>query len=140
LTSIHSIQPNPTTFATSNQQSKDLGKDDFLKILVTQLQNQDATQPMKDGEFISQMSQLSVMEQLSNLNKSLTMFLYTQMDSQLTEYSSMIDKKVTWTNPETNAQESGVVTGVLYKDDLVYFKIADQEILASSILSIESNN
>jgi flagellar basal-body rod modification protein FlgD len=140
LTSIHSIQPNPTTFATSNQQSKDLGKDDFLKILVTQLQNQDATQPMKDGEFISQMSQLSVMEQLSNLNKSLTMFLYTQMDSQLTEYSSMIDKKVTWMNPETNAQESGVVTGVLYKDDLVYFKIADQEILASSILSIESNN
>jgi flagellar basal-body rod modification protein FlgD len=139
LTSIHSIQPNPTTFATSNQQSKDLGKDDFLKILVTQLQNQDATQPMKDGEFISQMSQLSVMEQLSNLNKSLTMFLYTQMDSQLTEYSSMIDKKVTWTNSETNAQESGVVTGVLYKDDLVYFKIADQEILASSILSIESN-
>jgi flagellar basal-body rod modification protein FlgD len=138
VTSINSIQPNSSIFVTSNQQNKDLGKDAFLKILVTQLQNQDATQPMKDGEFISQMSQLSVMEQLSNLNKSLTMFLYSQMDSQLTEYSSMIDKKVTWTNPETSIQESGIVSGVLYKDDLVYFKIGEKEILANTIQSIES--
>jgi flagellar basal-body rod modification protein FlgD len=139
LTSINSIQSNSSSFTTSNQHTKDLGKDAFLKILVTQLQNQDATQPMKDGEFIAQMSQLSVMEQLSNLNKSLSMFLYTQMEQQLTDYSSMIDKKVTWMNSETKVQESGVVSGILYKDDLVYFKIGDQEILASSILSIESN-
>jgi flagellar basal-body rod modification protein FlgD len=139
LTSINSIQSNSSSFTTSNQQTKDLGKDAFLKILVTQLQNQDATQPMKDGEFIAQMSQLSVMEQLSNLNKSLSMFLHTQMEQQLTDYSSMIDKKVTWMNSETKVQESGIVSGVLYKNDLVYFKIGDQEILASSILSIESN-
>jgi flagellar basal-body rod modification protein FlgD len=139
LTSINSIQSNSSSFTTTNQQTKDLGKDAFLKILVTQLQNQDATQPMKDGEFIAQMSQLSVMEQLSNLNKSLSMFLHTQMEQQLTDYSSMIDKKVTWMNSETKVQESGIVSGVLYKNDLVYFKIGDQEILASSILSIESN-
>lgn len=139
LTSINSIQSNSTSFSTVNQQSKDLGKDAFLKILVTQLQNQDATQPMKDGEFISQMSQFSVLEQLSNLNQSLTMFLYSQMDNQLTEYSSMIDKKVSWNNPETNVQESGIVSGVLYKNDIVYFKIGEQEIPASSILSIETN-
>jgi flagellar basal-body rod modification protein FlgD len=139
LTSINSIQSNSSSFTTANQQTKDLGKDAFLKILVTQLQNQDATQPMKDGEFIAQMSQLSVMEQLSNLNKSLSMFLHTQMEQQLTDYSSMIDKKVTWMNSETKVQESGIVSGVLYKNDLVYFKIGDKEILASSILSIESN-
>jgi flagellar basal-body rod modification protein FlgD len=139
LTSINSIQSNSSSFATSNQQTKDLGKDAFLKILVTQLQNQDATQPMKDGEFIAQMSQLSVMEQLSNLNKSLSMFLYTQMEQQLSDYSGMIDKKVTWMNSETKVQESGIVSGILYKNDLVYFKIGDQEILASSILSIEAN-
>jgi flagellar basal-body rod modification protein FlgD len=139
LTSINSIQSNTQSFLASNQQTKEMGKDAFLKILVTQLQNQDATQPMKDGEFISQMSQLSVMEQLSNLNKSISMFLYNQLDKPLTEYSSMIDKKVTWTNSETNVQESGIVSGVLYKDNQVYFKIGDQEILASAIQSIESN-
>lgn len=138
MTSINSIRSTPT-YTTANQPSKDLGKDAFLKILVTQLQNQDSTQPMKDGEFIAQMSQLSVMEQLSNLNNSLTMFLSTQMDNQLNQFSNMIDKKVAWTNPATNAEESGIVTGVLYKDDLVYLKIGDQEIPATTINSIESN-
>jgi flagellar basal-body rod modification protein FlgD len=139
MTSINSVQSNLSSFQSTNQASKDLGKDAFLKILVTQLQNQDATQPMKDGEFISQMSQMSVLEQLSNLNQSLNMFLFNQMDNQLTQYSTMIDKKVTWTNPETNDKETGVVSGVTYKDDLVYLKINEKEVLASTILSIETN-
>jgi flagellar basal-body rod modification protein FlgD len=137
MTSIQSVQSNPA-FTKANQSSKDLGKDAFLKILVTQLQNQDSTQPMKDGEFIAQMSQLSVMEQLANLNNSLTMFLSTQMDNQLNQFSNMIDKKVSWTNGATGAEESGIVTGVLYKNDLVYLKIGDQEIPATSITSIET--
>jgi flagellar basal-body rod modification protein FlgD len=115
-----------------------LGKEAFLKILVTQLQNQDPTQPMQDGEFISQMSQLSVMEQLSNLNQNFTAYL--QSNNNLSQYSTMLDKKVTWTNPETNGLESGVVTGVQYKDNLVYFKVGDQEILSTSIQAVEVNN
>ncbi len=48
-----------------------LGKDDFLKILVTQLRNQDPTDPMQADEFAVQLAQFSSVEQLNNISATL---------------------------------------------------------------------
>lgn len=55
--------------------SVDMGKDSFLQLLVAQLQNQDPLSPMEDKEFIAQLAQFSSLEQLQNMNCSLSAFL-----------------------------------------------------------------
>ena len=48
-----------------------LDKDAFMKLLTTQLSNQDPLNPMEDREFIAQMAQFSSLEQMQNLNESM---------------------------------------------------------------------
>jgi len=49
--------------------SNTLDRDDFLKILITQLQHQDPTSPVEDKDFIAQMAQFSSLEQITNMSE-----------------------------------------------------------------------
>jgi len=59
--------------ATKRNTSGTLGKDDFLKLLVAQLQNQDPLKPMEDREFIAQTAQFTSLEQMQNMAQTAQM-------------------------------------------------------------------
>ncbi len=58
----------------ATQANGQLGKDDFLKLLVAQMKYQDPLDPMSDTEFVAQMTQFSSLEQLLDLKESFTSF------------------------------------------------------------------
>ncbi|MFO1445911.1 flagellar hook assembly protein FlgD [Bacillus sp. Bva_UNVM-123] len=107
-----------------------LGKDDFLKILMVQLQNQDPTNPMQDKDFIAQMATFSTLEQITNMGKTMEKFVKVQEQSQLIAYNQFVGKDITWhkiTEAKDNygmpviEEGTGKVASVQFKENNVIF-------------------
>ncbi|WP_078547124.1 flagellar hook assembly protein FlgD [Litchfieldia alkalitelluris] len=96
---------NNTTKLKTN--SNVLGKDDFLKILMVQLQNQDPSKPMEDKEFISQMATFSSLEQMTNMTSLLEKFVTSSSYDSLIKYSELIGKQVEWKETTSVLDENG---------------------------------
>ena len=79
--------------ATTPSTTDVLGKDDFLQLLVAQLQNQDPLNPMESTEFTAQLAQFSSLEQLYNVNDNLSDLGTSQLTMNNTQTVSMIGKK-----------------------------------------------
>lgn len=104
-TSIYSSGTSTTTAADQEYNSQL-----FLKLLVTQLANQDPSSPMDSSQMVEQTSQLASMEQLTSLNTTTTSTYQTQMQATAT---SMLGKTVSWTDSDGAAQ-SGTVSAVAF--------------------------
>lgn len=74
----------------------ELGKDEFLKILMVQLQNQDPLDPMDDKDFVAQMATFSQLEQTMNMASSMDRLVENQTISPVIQYSHMIGKEITY--------------------------------------------
>jgi len=74
--------------------SKELGKNEFLNLLVAQLNNQNPLEPQGNGEFIAQLAQFSQVEGIEKLNDSMGSLLTGYQSSQALQASSLVGRKV----------------------------------------------
>ncbi|WP_112180847.1 MULTISPECIES: flagellar hook assembly protein FlgD [Paraliobacillus] len=99
-----------SSYYLSNQSrgttSSALGKDEFMRILMAQLQNQDPLNPMEDKEFISQMATFTSLEQMMEMNTSISSLVQNQTVSPVIQYSHLIGKEVSYYKLD---EESGEV-------------------------------
>ena len=79
---------------TNKSSSKDLGKNEFLELLVAQLNNQSPLEPQDNGEFIAQLAQFSQVEGIEKLNTSMGSLLSGYQSSQALQASSLVGRKV----------------------------------------------
>lgn len=125
-----------------NNGFQNLGKDDFLKLLITQLRMQDPMEPLKDKEFIAQMAQFSSLEQMQNLNQSFKELkeTVTELDNSfqgsISKLQSLgfIGKEVEYMYDGESSRD--VVTGVRFEDSQVVLVLGDKEIKLTDVISV----
>jgi flagellar basal-body rod modification protein FlgD len=123
-----------------------LGKDDFLKILMTQLQNQDPMNPMQDKDFIAQMATFTSLEQMTNMNKMLEQFIQSQSSDNILKYSEMIGKEVHFESMKVDengnqsvSTASGLVKSVQQKGTQTLIELVDGTTIPTSSITKVSN-
>lgn len=124
-------------YATSRSAGRtagsELGKDAFLSILVSQLQNQDPLSPMEDTDFIAQMAQFSSLEQMQALNSSFTASQATGMIGQYV-YAETV-------NEETGEKIPvfGKVDGVSMVNGETCLHIGDSNVPVDEVMEVYSS-
>ncbi|MBL8863762.1 MAG: flagellar hook capping protein [Planctomycetes bacterium] len=131
---------DPVTGAASNAPSSALDKDAFLKLLVSQVKNQDPLQPQGSTEYVAQLAQFSSLEQMQNLNDNIVGLALLQQNnallSQLTQSSALIGQNVEWTDPETGTKHVGEVKSVKLQDGIALLEIDGEDVPLGNVTQV----
>lgn len=109
------------------------GKDDFLKLLTTQLKHQDPLSPQDNNQFMVQIAQLSMVEQMQNLNDTLEHFFQTEQQFQSI---SLLDKKVIIDDTD-GTQITGKVESISFTPQGPKVVVDGQEYFLSQVQQVE---
>ena len=122
----------------------ELGKDQFLELLVTELKYQDPLHPKDDKSFIAELAQFSSLEQATNTAKALNDLISLQKNKPDYSYLNFIGKKVeytyTYTDPNTEDTRvetaTGIISSIRLNDGNPEFYVGDTKIKLEDINQI----
>ena len=114
VTNVDNTSMSSATSSTSSK--KTLGKDDFLKMLLAQLKNQDPLKPVDGTDFTAQLAQFTSLEQLTNMSTQLANLSLAQSASTEAQSIGLIGKEVT-VSSGNKILVSGASTSLSYSLD-----------------------
>jgi flagellar basal-body rod modification protein FlgD len=125
-----------TQGSTSADPLSDVSMSDFLKLLVTELQNQDPTSPMDNTEILQQVSQIKAIESDQRLSDTLTS-MQTQQD--LVAASTLLQKTITGLT-DSGTKITGQVDKVTVDTSGVKVCVGTDTISLSNISEVDPNS
>jgi flagellar basal-body rod modification protein FlgD len=131
---------DPITSLGDDPGAGKLGKDSFMKLLATQMKNQNPMAPTENSEMLAQLAQFSSLEQMQELNDNIVGLAVLQQSNalmqQLTDASALIGKSVKFLDPTTNVERWGEVSSVQIKDGLAVLQIDGADVPLANITEI----
>jgi flagellar basal-body rod modification protein FlgD len=126
-----------STSSTSNSSTKLSGfaaltSQDFLKMLITELKNQDPTQPVSNSELLQQLSQMQALQSNVELNSTLTNFSNNQ---QISAGASFLGKVVSGTDSNNNPV-SGVADSVFLQNGTLMIGIGSNALSVANVTGV----
>lgn len=100
--------------AAANKSSNNaLGEDVFLKLMVTQMKNQNPLDPQKNSEFVAQLAQFSSVEGISKLNTTMNDLVGSYQSSQALQASSLVGRAVKVETDQSYLPQGGMIAGTI---------------------------
>jgi flagellar basal-body rod modification protein FlgD len=106
---------------------------DYMKLLVTQMQNQNPLEPLNNDQMATQMAQFSQLQQLETMNSSFSKML---TNSDMSYASSLIGKYVAYVNKDDGQLMIGKVDSVVNENGQISVRIGNKTITADQITAI----
>jgi len=125
--------PTPSTTNVVNASAgAQLGKDDFLKLLIAQLQHQDPTSPMDSNAFMGQLAQFSQLEQTTNMAESVGQLMTA---TAVTQGVDLIGRNVTFARADGSVG-SGIAQSIAIADGAVWIHVGSEIVSPSDVMSV----
>lgn len=119
----------------SSKKSQTMDSEVFMKLLVTQLQNQDPSSPMDTNQMISQQTQLAMMEQITNQTTTANENFSLQMRIAA---ANLVGKQVSYTDATSGASVTGTATAVSYANSVPTVTVNGKEVNLDVISGIKN--
>ncbi|TCU45318.1 MULTISPECIES: flagellar hook capping FlgD N-terminal domain-containing protein [unclassified Curtobacterium] len=115
------------------KKSQTMDSEVFMKLLVTQLQNQDPSSPMDTNQMISQQTQLAMMEQITNQTTTGNENFSLQMRIAA---ANLVGKQVSYTDAATGTAVTGTASAVSYANSVPTVTVNGKEVALDVISGI----